>query len=349
MVLADRSYAEHSQRLYASLFGRFCQWLRSQEPSLSLATLGSGDIGRFLDDLQGRAGKVATARTRRTYLAEIDRVFRHLQEIGLRQNNPAAIALEQARFVAPLRPRNIHLPAADMPERFYALLDSIEPHRQALPGLQVQAVCMALLMLECGLTVKELQKLNLAHCRLEEGQIHSPGHRTILARDIDLSGRAVQWLADWLQIRRSLRVVDRRAHELARQDLALGGAGRPPEAGPAPRQALFVQFSRRGGGDGQTPVTVDLVGEKTVYEAAEGAVLAQLPRPQDDRPLMRHRGPQVLRNLACARMVNRGMATAEVARALGLRRNDQVWAMRRQMGAAARVGLSDTRNGGGAR
>lgn len=51
--------------------------------------------------------------------------------------------------------------------------------------------------------------------------------------------------------------------------------------------------------------------------------------------MLRHKGPQALRNLCCARMLARGDEISAIAASLGLRRNDQVWAMRRELRLAS--------------
>jgi hypothetical protein len=262
----------------------------------------------------------------------------------VRKDNPALPLLEHAKVIAPLRPRNIHLPRRDMYERFEQWLNQCESERDKLSAYQVQAICMALLMVECGLTVKELQKLALHHVSaLGEGKLASPGHRTIASRELTLSPVGTKWLERWLSVRASLRVVARRSFDDVRAHLASSGYQWGDEAhrilsGRKPRQALFVQLAghymtdrRPLKGLTEIGLATDLVGEKVNYQAAEDAVFAQTGAPQEERARMRHKGPQALRNLCCARLVSAGMPASTVAGLLGLRRNDQVWAMARQL------------------
>ena len=59
LIVANRGYAEHSNRLYGALFGRFVQWVLGQ--GRNLATVDAAHIDRFLRTLDGRAGRGASA------------------------------------------------------------------------------------------------------------------------------------------------------------------------------------------------------------------------------------------------------------------------------------------------
>ena len=346
LTVAERSYADQSQRLYASLFGRFCAWMRVQGAAaggpLTLANINAQQLGAFLDGLVGRGDKPASARTRRTYLAEIDRLMTHLQSCGLRIDNPALSLLDAARLSAPLKPRSIHLPAVDMPARFHESLRRLEGSGQALDAQDIQSICMALLMLECGLTHKELQKLLLSHVQgLSEGgrEIVAPGHRTIELRRIEVDDVTARWLLRWIRLRTGLRMVAKAAYAELRNTLTANAhqwndqAEKSRKAG-RPRQVLFVSFAGKAAEEGGAVgglralgLAIDKLSDGAVYEAAEAAVFALSEATPEERVLIRHNGPQALRNLCCARMLARGDETSAIAASLGLRRNDQVWAM----------------------
>jgi integrase len=345
LLVADRSYAEQSQRLYQSLFGRFCGWLRTQDGKagqpVTLATLQSVDLAAFLTSLKGRADKPASPRTQRTYLAEIERVMQHLQGAGLRHDNPAQALLENARLVTPLKPRNIHLPAADMPQRFHAWLRQLALAGDA-PAPLVQDVCMVLLMLECGLTHKELQKLLLSHATelATTGQITTPGHRTLMPRRIEVNEVTAKWLGHWLDLRQALRVVSRNHYAAMRDSLRANDytwdqSAEKSLAAHKARPALFVTFAGRAAAEQKgmrgLGLAIDKLADSTVYDAAEQAVFALSEASPAELKALRHKGPQALRNLCCARMLAQGVPATEIATTLGLRRNDQVWAMARQL------------------
>lgn len=345
LLVADRSYADQSQRLYESLFGRFCAWLSTQTSEAghpaTLVSLQSVELAAFIASLKGRTDKPASPRTQRTYLAEIERVMNHLISAGLRQDNPALALLENARLITPLKPRNIHLPAADMAQRFHAWLRQLELDGD-VPGPLVQDVCMVLLMLECGLTHKELQKLLLSHATdlATTGLITSPGHRTLMPRRIQVNEVTAKWLGHWLDRRRALRVVSRNHYgsmrdSLRANDYAWNQSAENSLAAHKARPALFVTFAGRAAAEQRgmraLGLAIDKLADSTVYDAAEQAVFALSKATPAELKALRHKGPQALRNLCCARMLAQGMPATEIATMLGLRRNDQVWAMQRQL------------------
>jgi site-specific recombinase XerD len=329
LALADRAYAEHSQQLYNSLFGRFCRWLAGQQ--CNLKTLRMLDLARFLDTLKGRDGGVAANRTQRTYVAEIDRVFAHLQNEGLRTDNPARKLLETLRITTPLRPRTIRVPKTDTRERYLESLKQQEP--SAMTPEAVQAVAMNFLMLDCGFTLKELQKLLLSHLeKMADNEIKASGHRTLLPRQIPLTPEARQWLERWLVVRKGLKVVSRAQYKALQAAARVGMSLNKDEPVRSARAKVFVSFAGKAGklkGLRGTGLAIDYLPDSTIYLGAQQVLMAGRSLSAADRKAVRNKGPQALRNLCCATMVAEGLPSAEIAAFLGLWRSDQVWAMAR--------------------
>lgn len=329
LALADRAYAEHSQRLYNSLFGRFCAWLAGQQ--CNLKTLNLVDLARFLDTLKGRDGGVAANRTQRTYVAEIDRVLAHLQNEGLRRDNPARKFLETLRITTPLRPRTIRVPKVDTRERY---LESLKQKKASgMTPEAVQTVAMNFLMLDCGFTLKELQKLLLTHVeRIGENEIKASGHRTLLARQIPLTPTARKWLQHWLAVRKGLNVVSRAQYTALQAAARVGMSLNKDASVRNARAKVFVSFAGKAGkpkGLRGTGLAIDYLPDSTIYLGAQEVLMAGRRLSAVERKAVRNKGPQALRNLCCATMVAEGLPAAEIAAFLGLWRSDQVWAMAR--------------------
>lgn len=329
LLISDRVYAVHTQALYISLFGRFCEWMAGQQ--LNLQKVQVLDIARFLETLSGRGGGVAANRTQRTYVAELERVFSHLVAIELRQDNPASKILEMLRITTPLRPRSIKLAAADTRSRYLTVLRSKPASR--LTQAEVQNRAMNLLMLDAGLTRKELQKLVLKNVEeIDSGTITAPGHRMLLSRSITLTAEAKKWLKKWLEIRQDLKLISQAQYNSIR------ASGIPITKGASVarsgRARVFVSFTGKSGrplGMRASGVVLDYLPDITVYLSAQEAMLAGQDLSPAERRLVRDKGPQALRNLCCATLVSKGIPTDQVGEFLGLRRPDQVWAMQKQL------------------
>lgn len=339
LVLAEREYAQQSQRLYMSLFGRFCAWL-STKP-YNLQTLDQEDLMRFLQTLQGRGGQPAANRTQRTYIAEIDRVLAHLKGMGVRADNPARDLLETLRITTPLRPRSITILREDTRALYVQSLHGLEPITMAPEAIQTAA--MNFLMLDCGLTLKELQKMVLRHlAEVAQGQVFAPGHRLLLPRSLPLTPEAQHWLQAWLAVRTQLHVVTPGQYKIMQgQVMVRAGQLKAKKPGRADllaqrsgRGKVFVSFTGQSGkahGLRGTGLVVDHLPESTIYLGAQAVLQAGRQMSRAERQAMRHKGPQALRNRYCATKVAQGLPTGEIVAFMGLHRADQVWAMSRAM------------------
>ena len=331
LLVSERAYAEHTQKLYISLFGRFCQWMAGE--GLDLVRIKSLDIACFLDTLRGRDGGVAANRTQRTYVAELERVFGHLMALGMRENNPASKTLEMLRITTPLRPRSIHLALPDTRARYLASLRGRQAAR--MTPVEVQNCAMNLLMMDAGLTLKELQKLVLKHvAQVDASTITAPGHRLLSARLIPLTPEAKKWLKRWLALRTDLKLVSQA------QYVAMREAGTPIAKGAVAarsgRSRVFVSFTGKLGrplGMRSSGVVLDHLFSKGIYLSAQEAMLTGLNLTKEERCQIRNKGPQALRNMYCASLVARELPVGEIVDLMGLMRPDQVWAMQRELQA----------------
>lgn len=330
LVLAERAYAEQTQRVYNSLFGRFCAWLATQQ--CDLITMDQVDLARFLDTLKGRSG-AASNRTQRTYVAEIDRVFSHLQSLGLRSDNPARHLLGMLRITTPLQPRSIKIPNTSTRANYLASLGKLDFAR--MEPEEVQSIAMNMLMLDCGLTLKEVQKLTLKHIAgLDRGELTAPGHRMLQPRTLKISDEALQWIRRWMEIRQDLNVITQVQYKALQSASKLGMTLTPAPGVRKARGNVFVSFTGKSGrplGLRGSGLVLDRLPDSTVFLSAQKVILAGKSLSDVERKAMTQKGPQALRNLCCATLVGRGMPTSDVAAFLGLQRNEQVWAMERAL------------------
>lgn len=343
LLVADRPYADHSTALYISLFGVFCRWMAQH--GLNLSRVTTVDLAGFLDELVGRRGLPASPRTRRSYLAEIDRVLTHLQALGLRQDEPTRDLLNMLKITTPLKARSIFVARPDTRFHFVSAISALSPADCSLEV--VRAYAMVMLMLDAGLTDKEMQKVTLRHIRQAGGGpgekwiIDAPGHRMLQPRSIELSEQAGRWLQAWLGLRSKLRLITpaqakswAMAEPEQRCRLLEGFLTEPPPADHLSK--LFVIRAGRQGqkaGLRQAGFAINRMRVETIYAAAVlafemvdarlGIVLGAHEK--------RFRGPQTLRNLYGAGLLADGRSDQEVMYQMGLMALDQVTAIRRSM------------------
>jgi len=304
-------YTAHSNNLYQSFWAKFCRWLAAG--SLRVDEVRQAHVEAFLDSLRGRADAPASVRTMRTYLAEIHRVFTHLQAIGVVARNPASAVLErkrrqpETRFATdpPLPPGPTFLAAY---ERMAALLFEEESSQIPNGWTPARNLALRLVVAECGLKLSEVCKLIPRNITIRpDGSvvIRSPGHRQVEARMLVGREPLAKALQQWLAIRSTLRVVRtrREREENARisNRLFLG-------------QADMVQSAELvGGGLGAacSPVAPDL---------AERVITSCVKRTLES---LGHEaafhGPQFVRNAYAARLIASGLSDADVSDQLGMK------------------------------
>lgn len=322
-------YTEHSNNLYQSFWGKFCRWLAAR--SLKLDEVKQSHIESFLKSLEGRHGAPASVRTMRTYLAEINRVFTHLQGIGVLTANPAATVLARKRrtpesqFVTdpPLPPGPTFLRAYEkMAQKMF------KEERAELPEAWTPArnLALRLIVAECGLKLSEICKLIPRNVTIRSDGtvlIRSPGHRQVVTRPLvgrPLLARAMQ---GWLDARGGLRIVQMRrarAEDGRRSNrLFLGQADR----------VMSTELVGGGLGDACSPVAPDL---------AERVITSCVKRTLES---LGHQaafhGPQLVRNAYAARLIHEGMSDADVSDQLGMKTTFTARAIRAKLGLPDRA------------
>jgi site-specific recombinase XerD len=298
LILANRGYAEHSNRLYEALFGRFVVWMVGR--GLSLRTLTAAQIETFLDTLQGRGGAESSVRTRRTYLSEISRVLDQMQALELRRSNPAAELIDMMRLKEPLRERNIQLAGVEnLGARIGELLRDAALDAAAKPS-EVRAAAMVALALDAGLTLKEIQRLTWSRFTAVGvgdavlGKVNTAGHRTLKGRELELSGWAAQILQAWAALR------------VQQQQACTPGAVVPPDKLRGLK--LFAH-----------PRKAHALRDVTI-QADVKAALAAVGAPEV--------GPAVLRNEFIANLLRLGKDADQVRELAGLRDTAQITLLR---------------------
>jgi len=205
---------------------------------------------------------------------------------------------------------------------------------KSIQGLDAQDVsievlrqnAMVLLMLEEGLTLKEVQKLSLENIeKLPAAYIVAPGHRTLRSREIKVSEPTKKWLEEWVRRRSIMRIRERKeSHLLVKkeQEKSISKA--------ASRVFVTLPCGRGGSLDGYVAdYAINRIGDGTIREAAEAVVLSAEP----NWPKGIVRGPQMLRNLCMMRMIQEGADDDEIVRRFGLVNAAQVRWMRNLLGA----------------
>ena len=324
--LAGRPYARQSQRQYGSMFAAFVRWLAAE--GLSLVDLEEEALQRFIEQLRGRQGAAASIRTRRIYLLEIGRVLEHLRAEGLRPDNPAREMARRLRAEEPLAPRNSALVSPQVRVAYLRHLDDLEASEQAeaLSPEVVRAHAMALLMLELGLTLKEVQKLTLAALEdLPRGWLQAPGHRLLRSRRLPVPERVARWLGRWLS-RRQTWVVRPAGRRKAGEPASAAASGLHSDLPVTLARVFVVRVSARAKRAEAARRAVNRISDWLIREAAVDAIA--LSHPQWPRHLVR--GPQMLRNLCFLRLLREHEDDEAVVSFLGLRDATQVRWMRKK-------------------
>lgn len=318
------TFTEASNRVYQSFWAGFCRWCAAE--SLKLDRVRSTHIEIFLQQLSGRHNAPASVRTMRTYLAEINRVFTHLEADGVVRANPAAVVLERFRgrretqfeTDPPLPPSGV-----SFLEAYRAAAEAMFEEEQAqVPGGWTPARNRALRLVvsECGLKLSEVCKLIPRNVTINDDVtviIRSPGHRQVMARTV--TGPAVlgQALAAWIELRSTLRIV-----QLQRSSEGEGRRSNRLFLGQADKMRASPVV---GGGLGSacSPVAHDLA-ERVVSECVKRA-LADLGH---EAP---YHGPQVVRNAFAARLIQQGFDDAMVSFQLGMKTSFTARAIREKL------------------
>jgi integrase len=341
LLVAERAYSVQSQRLYHSLFGKFIDYLILEHTNLQ--KVNGIQIAAFLDTLSSRKNAKSTIqlegtasnRTKRTYLAEIERVLAYLVSIDFRNDNPAIDLINTLRITSPLSSRNIELLPLSTQQQYMEYVDEqqlqLKNGTSKLSIIEVQSVTMNLLMLEQGLTLKEIQKLRLNNVQnIATGFFYTPGHRVLEDRTLQLTPRSQFWLTSWIEIRKTLNVFHTETYRLLKKEISLKNLVDKTMLTNNAKPAVFVAFSGKGE-NRVTSLITDKIPESTIFLSAQQVLLANFPEQKNLNTTFKRKGPQILRNTFCANLVVQEKSLDELMCVFGLKIPNQIWAMQRHI------------------
>lgn len=174
--LSRQPYATSTKTVYIAMFTRFCEWLGEQGKRLDRCE--KDDLRRFLDtanpNLPESRRRPQTGRQRQQYVRQLERVFVHLNALGLAGLNPG----RQAAYDRVGQNK-------DKPTRFLsdkergAVVQTIEQAvtRLELEGrgleawLEYRDLALVALLLGAGLKVSHVERLTLNCIDLAEARI----------------------------------------------------------------------------------------------------------------------------------------------------------------------------------
>lgn len=150
---SGRSIVQHK-----AMFDRFVRHLALR--NTTLATFGAEHLESFFSDVDNRCAPGTTTRLRYTKL--IDRLCRHLADVGVRESNPAAIFMAAAAWPDD-EPEPLFLdPTADAALQAYVRTDGSDDARMTRNRAVVA------LLLGVGITAAELRTTRASHITLDE-------------------------------------------------------------------------------------------------------------------------------------------------------------------------------------
>ncbi|VWD52887.1 phage integrase family protein [Burkholderia lata] len=185
-----RAFSPRSIVQHEAMFERFMRHLAAAQRSL--ATFGPDHLESFLADVDRRCKPGTTTRLR--YQKLLDRLGRHLVDVGVRKTNPAA-AYTLTQTWPEDEPVPVYLPEAD--DR--RLQDSVA----ALDGLDERAVrnrAIVALLLSTGITAQEIRQAAIGDLDLSPARPHIliPKRGPREARRINLEDFARPVLERWM-------------------------------------------------------------------------------------------------------------------------------------------------------
>lgn len=194
--------------VYESMFCRFCDWLHQSGKTLDRCE--SGDIARFLDASnsnlpESRRGP-QKSRQRRQYLRQLERVYAHLNEIGLIVNNPARQASIEGYGEGRDKPTRF-LTLVETKHAFDAISEQFgvlreRTHQSLDDWIALRDLALISVLLGAGLKVGNICHLTLNCIDTTEGRIElSQAHYTHRARILPF---ALPVIIEWLGVRADL-------------------------------------------------------------------------------------------------------------------------------------------------
>lgn len=194
-----RAFSPRSIVQHEAMFERFMRHLAASKATL--ATFGADHLESFFADVDRRCQPGTTTRLR--YQKLIDRLCRHLAEVGVREANPvAAFALQQAW--PDDEPDPVYLPE-DADARLQARIAAIDTD----DARAIRNRAIVGLLLATGITAQETRLAKLGDVDLSASRPHIdiPKRGARAARRIPLAAFAVPAVARWRE--RQLDDADR--------------------------------------------------------------------------------------------------------------------------------------------
>ncbi|CAM2159398.1 Tyrosine recombinase XerC (plasmid) [Pararobbsia alpina] len=187
-----RPFSSQSIVQHRSMFERFNRFLTDH--GASLATFGSDHVDTFLAP-GGFFAEDTTTRIR--YAKLVDRLCRHLVEIGVRHDNPAFDLLRRLRW-----PDGEGVPAY-LDELEDAKLQELIQPRLTDDERASRNRAMVALLLGSGVTATEFQRITLSDIHLESAHpyVSIAAHGSRPARTVQFEQFALSSIGKWLAIR----------------------------------------------------------------------------------------------------------------------------------------------------
>ncbi|MDN7934619.1 tyrosine-type recombinase/integrase [Burkholderia metallica] len=184
-----RTFSPRSIVQHEAMFERFMRHLSAAQRSL--ATFGADQLETFFADLDRRCKPGTTTRLR--YQKLLDRLGRHLVDVGVRKTNPAA-----AYALAQTWPEDEPVPVYLLEADDRRLQDSVA----SLDGLDERAVrnrAIVALLLSTGITAQEIRQAATGDLDLSPARPHIliPKRGPREARRINLEDFALPLLERW--------------------------------------------------------------------------------------------------------------------------------------------------------
>ena len=187
-----RPFAQRSIIQHTAMFERFVRHLLGR--NTTLATFGPDHLEAFFNDVDNRCAPGTTTRLRYTKL--IDRLCRHLVDIGVRESNPAAIFAAAAEWPDD-EPEPLFLDI----EADIALQARVQPVADDYARAARNRAVVALL-LGAGVTAAELRVTRMHHLTVDgiRPQVLVPKRAARLGRVVALPAFSTPALAAWQKI-----------------------------------------------------------------------------------------------------------------------------------------------------
>ncbi|MCA8205168.1 site-specific integrase [Burkholderia sp. AU33545] len=184
-----RAFSPRSIVQHEAMFERFMRHLAAAQRSL--ATFGPDHLESFFADLDRRCTPGTTTRLR--YQKLLDRLGRHLVDIGVRKTNPAA-----AYTLTQMWPEDEPVPVYLLEADDHRLQESVA----TLDGLDERAIrnrAIVALLLSTGITAQEIRQALADNLDLSPARPHLviPKRGPREARRVNVDGFAVPALVRW--------------------------------------------------------------------------------------------------------------------------------------------------------